>query len=327
MNSIAWAPLILALALAIDRIVGDPMWLWSRVPHPIVVMGLAIDRLDQRLNCDGPFEVGRRRGMIALALLVVAAGLTGALLDLGLGKLPFGWLAEAIVVAVFLAQKTLVDHVAAVASELKKGGVDAGQKAVSEIVGRDVWILDEPGVARAAIESAAENFSDAVVAPAFWYLLFGLPGLFIYKLVNTANSMIGNRQPRYVAFGWAAARFDDLLNFVPARLTALLIVATAALAGCDARAAYAAALHDAPKHKSPNAGWPEAALAGALGLALGGPRRYGREDVDGVWLNPSGRADATPKDIRAAVWLIDAGWALLLVLTAFAAATLLSLER
>ena len=244
--------------------------------------------------------------MIALALLVVAAGLTGALLDLGLGKLPFGWLAEAIVVAVFLAQKTLVDHVAAVASELKKGGVDAGRKAVSEIVGRDVWILDEPGVARAAIESAAENFSDAVVAPAFWYLLFGLPGLFIYKLVNTADSMIGNRQPRYVAFGWAAARFDDLLNFVPARLSAILIVATAALAGCDARAAYAAPYatrrntnRQTPGGRKPPLPARSASLSAAPAATARGCRRRLAQS--------SGRADAAPEDIRAAVWLIDAG--------------------
>lgn len=328
MSAIASTPLVLALALAIDRLVGDPMWLWSRVPHPIVLMGHAIDRLDERLNKPvADFRAGRNRGMLALALLGLGSGAIGLLLDLGLGLLSFGWLVEAIVVAIFLAQKTLVDYVAAVAGGLDKGGVDAGRKAVSEIVGRDVWILDEPGVARAAIESAAENFSDAVVAPAFWYLLLGLPGLFIYKLANTADSMIGNRQPRYVDFGWAAARFDDLLNFLPARLSALLIVATAALAGCDARAAMAAARRDAPKHKSPNAGWPEAALAGALGLALGGPRRYGREDVDGVWLNPSGRAGADSDDIRAAIRLIDAAWALLLMLTALAAVTVLSLAR
>jgi adenosylcobinamide-phosphate synthase len=231
------------------------------------------------------------------------------------------------VVAVFLAQKSLVDHVAATELGLSFGGLAAGRAAVAEIVGRDVSILDESGVSRAAIESAAENFSDGVVAPALWYLLLGLPGLFIYKAVNTADSMIGNRSPRYMAFGWAAARFDDLLNFVPARLSALLIVATAALAGCDARAAFVAARRDASKHKSPNAGWPEAALAGALGLALGGPRRYGREEVDGAWLNQSGRTEAAPDDIRAAIRLIDAAWALLLMLTALAAATLLSLAR
>jgi adenosylcobinamide-phosphate synthase len=319
--------LILALALAIDRLVGDPAWLWRRVPHPIVLMGRLINWLDLRLNLAGSFEAGRRRGVIALALLVLAAGSIGWGLDLALGRLSLGWLIESIIVAAFLAQKSLVDHVAATELGLSFGGLAAGRAAVAEIVGRDVSILDEPGVARAAIESAAENFSDGVVAPALWYLVLGLPGLFIYKAVNTADSMIGNRSPRYAAFGWAAARFDDLLNFVPARLSALLIVATAALAGCDAPTATTAARRDAPKHKSPNAGWPEAALAGALGLALGGPRRYGREDVDGAWLNPTGRAGAAPDDIRAAIRLIDAAWALLLMLTALAAATLLSLAR
>jgi adenosylcobinamide-phosphate synthase len=265
--------------------------------------------------------------VIALALLALAAGLIGSGLDLALGRLSFGWLIQPIIVAVFLAQKSLVDHVAATELGLSFGGLAAGRAAVAEIVGRDVSILDEPGVARAAIESAAENFSDGVVAPALWYLVLGLPGLFIYKVVNTADSMIGNRSPRYAAFGWAAARFDDLLNFVPARFSALLIVATAALAGCDARAASLAARRDAPKHKSPNAGWPEAALAGALGLALGGPRRYGGDEVDGAWLNPTGRADAAPDDIRLAIRLIDAAWALLVVLTAFAATTFLWLAR
>jgi adenosylcobinamide-phosphate synthase len=322
------APLILALALAIDRLVGDPAWLWDRLPHPVVLAGRAIDWLDRRFNdLSLDFAHRRRRGVIALALLAAAVGVLGWALDLALRSFSLGWAIEAIVVAVLLAQRNLLDHVAAVDLGLSFGGLPAGRAAVAEIVGRDVSILDEAGVSRAAIESAAENFSDGVVAPAFWYLLLGLPGLFIYKAVNTADSMIGNRSPRHAAFGFAAARLDDVLNFVPARLSALLIVATAWLAGCDARAAVLAARSDAPKHKSPNAGWPETALAGALGLALGGPRRYGRAEVDGVWLNSSGRADATPDDIRAAVRLIDASWALLLVLAALAAVTLLSLAR
>lgn len=327
-TAVASAPLVLALALAIDRLIGDPAWLWSRFPHPIVLMGRAIDWLDRKFNnLRLSFEDRRRRGVAALVLLVGAAALIGWALDLALGAFSLGWAVEAIVVAVFLAQKNLVDHVAAVEIGLSFGGLSAGRTAVSEIVGRDVSILNEAGVSRAAIESAAENFSDGIVAPALWYLVLGLPGLLIYKVVNTADSMIGNHSPRHAAFGWAAARLDDFLNFVPARLSALLIVATAAMAGCDARNAMIAARRDAPKHKSPNAGWPEAALAGALGLALGGPRRYGNEEVDGAWLNPSGRADAAPDDIRAAIRLIDAAWASLLVLTALAAATLLSFAQ
>ena len=328
MTSIAAAPLILALALGIDRLIGDPAWLWGRVPHPVVLFGRALDWLDRKFNdLTLSFEDRRRRGIVALALLAGAAGALGWALHFGLATFSLGWAVEAIIVAVFLAQKNLLDHVAAVELGLSFGGISAGRAAVAEIVGRDVSILDESGVSRAAIESAAENFSDGVVAPAFWYLLLGLPGLFMYKAANTADSMIGNRSPRHAAFGWAAARFDDLLNFVPARLSAMLIVATAMFAGYDARAALAVARRDAPKHKSPNAGWPEAALAGALGLALGGPRRYGSDEVDGAWLNPSGRADAAPQDIRAAIRLIDAAWALLLMLTALTAITLLSLAR
>ncbi len=328
MTAFASAPLILALALAIDRLVGDPAWLWQRVPHPVALMGRAIKWLERSLNDpDGGLEHRRRRGVLALALLVGAMAVAGSVFELVLNSLSFGWLVEAIVIAVFLAQKGLIDHVAAVEQGLAFSGLDAGRSAVAKIVGREVSQLDEAGVARAAIESAAENFSDGVVAPAFWYLVLGLPGLFFYKVVNTADSMIGNRSPRHAAFGWAAARFDDLLNFVPARLAALLIVATAALAGCNARAAALAAWRDARKHKSPNAGWPEAALAGALGLAFGGPRRYGAEEVDGAWLNPGGRKAAAPDDISAALLLIDAAWALLLVLAALAAAIALWIAR
>jgi adenosylcobinamide-phosphate synthase len=321
-------PLVLALALAIDRLVGDPPWLWGRISHPVAGMGSAIGWLDKQLNIVGePFENNRRRGIAALLVAVLSAASAGVVLTLLLRWLPFGWVVEPILVAVFLAQKSLIDHVTEVERALRDGGVEPGRQAVAKIVGRDVRVLDEAGVARAAIESAAENFSDGVVAPAFWFLLLGLPGLLIYKFVNTADSMIGNRSPRHVAFGWAAARFDDLLNFVPARLSALIVVATAALVRLDARSAADIAMRDARLHKSPNAGWPEAAVAGALGLALGGPRRYGAEEVDGAWLNPGARTTATPHDIGAAIRLIDAAWALLLVVTALAAMITLSTAR
>ncbi len=234
---------------------------------------------------------------------------------------------EAIVVAVFLAEKSLIDHVTAVERALLAEGIEGGRRAVSMIVGRDVSVLDEAGVSRAAIESAAENFSDGVVAPAFWFLLLGLPGLFVCKVVNTANSMIGHRSARHEAFGWAAARFDDLLNFLPARLSVLLIGAAAAVSGKAAGAALRCARSDAAKHKSPNAGWPEAALAGALGLALGGPRRYGETAVDGAWLNPAGRQASGPADIRAAIRLIDAAWALLTAAAALGAVVTLAIWR
>jgi adenosylcobinamide-phosphate synthase len=275
-------------------------------------MGKLIDGLDARLN--DPllsFSRRRRRGIAAILALAGFAAAAGALLEFVFSAVPLGHLLNAIAASVLLAHKSLIDHVRLVAERLASDGLHGGREAVALIVGRDVSVLDEPGVARAAIESAAENFSDGVVAPAFWYALLGLPGLIVYKAVNTADSMIGNRSPRHKAFGWAAARLDDLLNLIPARLAALLIAAAAVFVRGGASEAARIAWRDARLHKSPNAGWPEAAAAGALGLALGGPRRYGALDVDGAWLNPDGRRDAGANDIRRAIRLIDAAWAVL----------------
>ena len=317
MTAFAW-PIALPPALVLDRLLGDPTWLWGRrLAHPVALMGRAIAALEAALNHSAlPFATRRMRGALALALLVATGGAAGALFAWFSATIPGGVVLEVIAVAVLLAQKSLRDHVGAVASGLEAGGVPGGRAAVAQMVGRDVAALDAGGVARAAIESAAENFSDGVVAPAFWYLLLGLPGLLVYKIVNTADSMIGHRSERYAAFGWAAARLDDLLNLVPARLAALLIAAAAALMRRGAKNAIAAAWRDAASHKSPNAGWPEAATAGALGLALGGPRRYGEVAVDGAWLNRGGRAEAGVADIRSALRLIDRAWLVLLVVTA-----------
>ena len=328
MTLIATAPLILALALAIDRLVGDPAWLWSRLPHPVVLVGRTIDWLDQRLNDPGfDFGARRRRGSLALALLIAGVGAIGWALDLALQSFALGWAVEAIVVAVFLAQKNLLDHVAAVELGCRSAAFPPVARQSQKLSAAMFRSSTRRGCPAPRSNRPPRIFRTESSRRRSGICSSAFPGLLIYKAVNTADSMIGNRSPRHAAFGWAAARLDDLLNFIPARLSALLIVATAALAGCDARAASVVARRDAPKHKSPNAGWPEAALAGALGLALGGPRRYGSEEVDGAWLNPSGRADAAPDDIRAAISLIDAAWALLLVLTALAAAILLSLGR
>jgi adenosylcobinamide-phosphate synthase len=274
--------------------------------------------LDRRLNDLAlPFRARRLRGCLATGLLVGAAAAAGIVLALllAMAPRPIAVPIEAAIAAIFLAQKGLLDHVGAVAHRLSAGGLAGGREAVAQIVGRDVSVLDEPGVARAAIESLAENFSDGVAAPVFWYALLGLPGLLVYKAVNTADSMIGHRSARYEAFGWAAARLDDLLNLVPARLSAALIVVAAAMTGRGAMRAAATALRDARLHKSPNAGWPEAAVAGALGLAIGGPRRYDTLAVDGAWLNPGGRPEADAADINAAIRLVEAAWTILLVLT------------
>lgn len=319
---------ILLAALLIDRLLGDPPWLWARLTHPVALMGWLIARLDTRLNNAALPDASRRsRGIVAILLMAALGAAVGILLEATAAWLPLGFAAEALLVAVFLAQKSLIDHVRDVARQLISGGLPGGREAVARIVGRDVSVLDEAGVARAAIESAAENFSDGLVAPAFWYALFGLPGLLVFKLANTADSMIGHRTPRHDAFGWAAARLDDLLNIVPARLSALFIAAAAALIGFDSRGAVRAALHDASRHRSPNAGWPEAAAAGALGLALGGPRRYGEGAVDGAWLNPGGRRSAGAQDIRNATRLIDVAWALVAALVGLTAIMPLWIER
>jgi adenosylcobinamide-phosphate synthase len=311
-GSASWLA-VLSAALAIDRLVGDPAWLWRRAPHPVALVGRLIGRLDGRFNRGSlPFSEQRRRGVLVVASLVALGAAAGLLLEWALGSIRFGLAIEAVVVAILLAQKSLVDHVSAVARALAAGDVDGGRESVARIVGRDVAALDEAGVARAAIESAVENFSDAVLAPALWYIALGLPGLFVFKIVSTADSMIGHRSPRYVAFGWAAARLDDLLNLVPARLSAALIALAATLTGRHGRAALESAFREASWHRSPNAGWPEAAAAGALGVALGGPRRYGERSVDGAWFNAAGRYGAGAGDVRAALRLIDGAWAILL---------------
>ena len=318
------ACLVAALALILDRLVGDPDWLWSRLPHPVAWIGKSIEILEKKLNRMAlPSDARRRRGIIAMLLLAAGAFVVGGLVTDILRAWPGGLLLEPVVVATFLAQGSLVAHVRAVANALQTGGVEAGRAAVGKIVGRDTRPLDETGISRAAIESGAENFSDGVVAPLFWYLALGLPGLFFYKAVNTADSMIGHRNERYLAFGWAAARLDDVANFLPARISVFLIAAAAPFRGASPATVFVRAQRDAMLHASPNAGWPESAAAAALGIALGGPRRYGSEVVAGAWLNPEGRRNAGPDDIASAVRLIDTSWLIMVaaaVIMAFATA-------
>ncbi len=312
---------ILFLGTAIDRLVGDPDWLWRRVPHPVVLVGRVIDRLDRILNRPRLGESARwRNGIIAAGLLVGGALFAGLLLSTIFASLGLlGALLEALVLAVFLAQKSLIDHVRAVERALGEKGLEAGRRAVAMIVGRDPDGLDKAGVCRAAIESLAENASDGVVAPFLWYLVLGLPGLLAYKAVNTADSMIGHMNDRYRAFGWASAKLDDWMNWPAARLTALLIALSAGMRDrklAQFRAALSAARRDAPLHRSPNAGWPEAAMAAALGLSLGGPRRYGNLEVEAPMLNPAGRRGVRPADIAAAIGLFRTAANLLLAFAA-----------
>lgn len=311
---------LLAAALLLDALVGDPPWLWRRLPHPVALIGRLIGWLDRRLNQDGDAPARRRMaGIGATLLLVLLAGGIGWGVSALLRALPFGWLLEIVLAAVFLAQRSLHDHVSAVAAACDLEGLEGGRRAVSMIVGRDPQSLDMAGVCRAAIESDAENYSDGVVAPAFWFALFGLPGILAYKAVNTADSMIGHRTARHEAFGWAAARLDDMLNLIPARLCGALLTLAAPFGGGHIGSAWRAMLRDAPKHRSPNAGWPEAAMAGGLGLALAGPRQYHGTVVTDAWMGNGGRAEATPRDIRRALAVTSgAGVILFLVVTAAA---------
>ncbi|MFN3260918.1 MAG: adenosylcobinamide-phosphate synthase CbiB [Pikeienuella sp.] len=298
--------MVLLFSLLLDALMGDPKPLWRRIPHPVVVFGRVISTLDGALNTSG---FRKEKGAAAILLLAGLAAGVGALIEAA----PLEPLPQVLAAAVLLAQKSLVDHVSAVAAGLRQSLAE-GRAAAGEIVGRDLEAGDEAAVARAAVESAAENFSDGLVAPVFWFALLGLPGLFAYKMVNTADSMIGHRTERHERFGWAAARLDDLLNLAPARLSALLI----ALAALSPRAALVA-LRDGRRHRSPNAGWPEAAMAGALGLAVSGPRAYHGKMTDQPWINPEGRREAGPADIDAAVALLWKAWGIVLLAAAVAA--------
>ena len=296
------APLILVLALILDAIIGDPDRIWRRIPHPVAWFGALISGCDRLLNRERwSTETRRTAGILSVATLVLAAFLPAMLLESALRALPAGDILVALVASVFLAQKSLYGHVRRVRDAFREGGIAAARQSVSMIVGRDPERLDEAGIARAAIESTAENFSDGVVAPAFWFLLLGLPGLVAYKAVNTADSMIGHLSVRHRDFGWAAARLDDVVNLVPARLAGALIAASAWIVRGSPKVAAAVMLRDAGLHRSPNAGWPEAAMAGALGLALGGPRIYAAGPVDEPFLNAPGRRDAGPEDISRAL--------------------------
>jgi adenosylcobinamide-phosphate synthase len=294
----------LLLALAIDAVFGDPRWLWRRVAHPVVCMGKMIARLEARwLDPSAPAAEQARRGLITSLLVIGASALVAVAVQQLCARSPLGWVPLALAMSTLIAARGLYDHVAAVAAGLEQG-VAKGRCAVAYIVGRDPASLDAHGIARAAIESTAENFADGVVAPLFWGVLFGLPGMAVYKAINTLDSMIGHRSPRYVHFGRFAARLDDFANWLPARLAALLIVAAGlCLPDMMPGAGWRAMWRDASRHRSVNAGWPEAAMAGALGLSLAGPRRYAGELVDDAWMG-NGRAAATPSDIRRGLRLL-----------------------
>jgi len=296
---------VLVLALLLDAALGEPRWLWDRWPHPAALMGRCISWCDTRLNHG---TLRRLKGTLAMIGMALGAVVLGALLS------KLGWMVELAIAAILIAQRSLVQHVKAVADALRLSLGD-GRQAVAMIVGRDTTEMQRSDVARAAIESGAENLSDGVVAPAFWFLVAGIPGLLLYKITNTADSMIGHRTPRHEQFGWAAARLDDLLNLIPARLTGMLIALRYGVwhnwRGISA---------EARQHRSPNAGWPEAALAHALDIALSGPRTYHGVRRDFPYVHPHGRREIGPDEIDAAchalwqIWLILLGVTFILAL-------------
>ena len=310
--------LIAFLSLVAEALIGYPNDLFRAVGHPVTWLGRLIAFLDRTLNHATDSDRRRRMaGIAALTVIVAIPLIVGFVAQDLLGALPGGILLTALLATSLIAQKSLGQHVRAVADALDAGGIEAGRKAVSMIVGRDPERLDEAAVCRAAIESLAENFSDGIVAPALWLGVGGLAGGTAYKAVNTSDSMIGHKTPRHEAFGWAAARFDDLVNLPASRLTALLIVTAAFfLKDTSPLAAWRAVRRDASSHRSPNAGWPEAAMAGALSLALAGPRMYGGVTVEDTFMGSGGRRDATSADIRRALALYQIADFLLMVLFA-----------
>ena len=308
------------LALLIEDAFGYPNWLAQRIGHPVTWIGRLIDVLDLRLNRDGDDPARRRAaGVLALFIIIAITGTAAFLIARGLLFLPFGLVLVAVLASTLLAQRSLYAHVERVATALEDNGLEAARSAVSHIVSRDTAALDEAGVARAAIESLAENFSDAVVAPSFWMLIAGLPGAAIYKAINTADSMIGHRTERHEDFGWAAARLDDLVNLPASRLAALLLIGGAYFTqGASPARAVDTVKRDASRHRSPNAGCPEAAMAGALGIAIAGPRTYEGVVVDDSWMG-NGRSAVTAADIRAALSLYRRADRILIAIVALVA--------
>lgn len=309
-------PIVIAFAvLLFDLLIGDPNWLYRRIPHPIVPIGNFIGWLEKCFNKSSRSkEVQFLSGAFIALTTIILAGLVGYMITLLCRQIPAGGLIIAILASSLIACKGLYQAVAKVRDGLDIS-LDAGRDAVRHIVGRDPDSLDTAGVARAGIESLAENFLDGTISPLFWFVLLGLPGLLIYKAINTLDSMIGHRNARYEYFGKFAARLDDAANYIPARLTGLLIAACSVfLPKADVAAAFKVLFQDAGKHKSMNAGWQEAAMAGALDISLAGPRQYGGKLTPDHWMNEAGRKDCSANDMSRALKLYAICTAVLVII-------------
>jgi adenosylcobinamide-phosphate synthase len=313
-------------AMLIELCIGYPERLVRAIGHPVTWIGALIGGLDRLFNRGTAPALRRFAGILAVTTVLGVVGAIALVVQWQLLRLPFGIVPVAALASAMIAQRSLHRYVANVASALELQDLDAGRKAVSHIVGRDTARLDRAGIARAAIESLAENFSDGIVAPVFWLVVAGLPGAALYKAINTADSMIGHRTPRYADFGWAAARLDDLVNLPASRLAALLFILASALRNdASAADAWRTVRRDAARHRSPNAGYPEAAIAGALGLSLGGPRFYAGIRIEDAFMG-DGRRDAEAKDIRRALALYRRADVILLALLAALATMLIALD-
>ncbi|MGY9008204.1 MAG: adenosylcobinamide-phosphate synthase CbiB [Rhodobacterales bacterium] len=283
------------LALILDAFLGEPVWIWSKIPHPTVLMGKIIKWCELKYN-NG---INRKnKGILFIAFMVIFLAIFGYLIE----RLPFSAIWKILIVAILLSHKSLTEHVTAVSLGLQKN-LSQGRTAVAMIVGRDTANLAETDIARSAIESAAENFSDGIIAPLFWFLIGGLPGILIYKFVNTSDSMIGYKNIQYNQFGWAAARLDDLLNWIPARLSGLLICIVH-----QNNSALNIMWRDAKLHRSPNAGWPESAMAGVLDVSISGPRSYEGVIKNYPFVNVDGKKKLTAVDIDNAVDVLWRSW-------------------
>ena len=283
------------LALFLDAFLGEPVWIWSKIPHPTVLMGRIIKWCELKYN-NG---INRKnKGILFIAFMVIFLAIFGYLIE----RLPFSAIWKILIVAILLSHKSLTEHVTAVSLGLQKN-LSQGRTAVAMIVGRDTANLAETDIARSAIESAAENFSDGIIAPLFWFLIGGLPGILIYKFVNTSDSMIGYKNIQYNQFGWAAARLDDLLNWIPARLSGLLICIVH-----QNNSALNIMWRDASLHRSPNAGWPESAMAGVLDVSISGPRSYEGVIKNYPFVNVDGKKKLTAVDIDNAVDVLWRSW-------------------
>jgi adenosylcobinamide-phosphate synthase len=309
-----------ALALLIERYVGYPKAIYNVIGHPVEWIGKLIGWLDYRFNLEEDTEKeSRLAGLLTIGVVCAVVAVPALIIQWVTSHFMFGWIINGLIGTVMLSQKSLRDHVLDVGAAFRQS-LSHAQKAVGKIVGRDPKLLDESGVTRAALESLAENTSDGIVAPVFWYCLLGLPGLFIYKAINTADSMIGHKTTRFQHFGWAAAKLDDIVNWPAARISGFLIATAARFNGQEngkarAQAAISAMFRDAKKHSSPNAGWPESAMAGALGLSFGGPRSYDGDTVNLPWLG-DGRKSLSRADLSSGIALYDKALIILMLATA-----------